>query len=498
MGLGVNEGGLGVAKWLLRHGARLTVTDLKPKSALAGSVGALLSVYLKESGRSGTVVHRPKFVLGRHEERDFVRADLVVRNPAVPDGNPFLTAAERAGVNVEMDMAIFFLLCPVPIVGISGTKGKSTVTTLLGEMVRHYDSRTVVAGNIRRSPFDDLDRLIRVSKCGGRPIPVVLELSSWHLDGLEKHRLSPHVAVLTNILEDHLNRYGSLAAYARSKSLLLAFQDESDISVVNADDPRVTKLGSGRRPNGGFAFGGRRFPFSVRPLRSDGCFLRRGQVILRERGIERSVLPVSDVPLSGSHNLSNVLAACAAARKIGVPIRTIAAAIRNFHGVPGRLELVDTVGGVRYVNDTTATMAEASIRAMEALATSVKPPQTILLAGGADKNLRYGPWSRTVKRLVRSVVLFRGTATPKLQRSLRTVGFRGEVILVDSMAEAVRNAVSLARSGDTVLLSPACASFGLFVNEFDRGDQFVEEVGRLVRQERRSVHRFKCDQKIER
>ncbi|HCC22507.1 TPA: UDP-N-acetylmuramoyl-L-alanine--D-glutamate ligase [Candidatus Uhrbacteria bacterium] len=487
MGLGVNEGGLGVAKWLLRHGARLTVTDLKSRAALAVSVEALMHTYQKAIERSGgNTVYRPKFVFGRHEESDFIRADLVVRNPAVPDDNYYLAAANRAGVRVEMDIAIFFLLCPVPIIGISGTKGKSTVTTLLGEIVKRYDRRAIIAGNIRRSPFDDLDRLIRSSNHSGHPIPVILELSSWHLDGLEKHQLSPHIGVLTNVLEDHLNRYNGLADYARSKSLLLAFQSSGDFAVVNADDARVVKFGTGHQTNTSLVFGGQRFPFSIKPLKGDGCFVRKGQVVLSEQGIERSVMSVSDIPLLGNHNLSNVLAAYAAARKAGVPIRIISTVIKNFYGVPGRLELVGEVGGVKYINDTTATVAEASIRAIEAFATQ-KSSRIILLAGGADKKLKYGEWGRTVKRLVKSVVLFRGTATPKLERALKTAGFRGEVILVDSMAEAVQSATNLAQSNDTILLSPACASFGLFINEFDRGDQFVGEVRKLVRHEQRSI-----------
>ena len=169
-----------------------------------------------------------------------------------------------------------------------------------------------------------------------------------------------------------------------------------------------------------------------------------------------------------------------------MPIRIISTVIKNFYGVPGRLELVGEVGGVKYINDTTATVAEASIRAIEAFATQ-KSSRIILLAGGADKKLKYGEWGRTVKRLVKSVVLFRGTATPKLERALKTAGFRGEVILVDSMAEAVQSATNLAQSNDTILLSPACASFGLFINEFDRGDQFVGEVRKLVRHEQRSI-----------
>ncbi|MFH2063110.1 MAG: UDP-N-acetylmuramoyl-L-alanine--D-glutamate ligase [bacterium] len=483
MGLGVNQGGLGVSRWLLRRGARLTVTDLKSRSELSASVAGLLSAY-RQALRSNSVgrVYRPKFVLGRHDESDFTDTDLVIRNPAVPDGNPFLAAAKRAGVRVETDMAIFFLLCPVPILGISGTKGKSTVTSLVGEIMKRHDRRTVVAGNIRRSPLDDLDRLVRSATRKGKPVPVVLELSSWHLEGLERHRVSPHVAVLTNILEDHLNRYRGMAGYARAKSLIVAFQHDGDFAVLNGDDQRVSRIGLGRR-SAAMPFGGQRFMFSVRPQKGDGCFVRSGMITLRESGVERPVLPVSEIRLVGEHNLSNVLAACAAARKFGVPIRTIAAAVRSFRGVPGRLETVAVLDGVRYVNDTTATMPDASIAAMRAM--QRKGAKTIILAGGADKKLRFGDWGRAAARMVSDAVMLDGTATPKMMRSLRSAGFSGTVTVVSSMAEAVRLSAGLAGAGDTVLLSPGCASFGLFVNEFDRGDQFSAEVKNLSRKRSR-------------
>lgn len=480
MGLGLHGGGLGIAKWLLRRGAALTVTDLKDRKQLAKSLAELERQYrlCRERPPFGVRPRRPVYRLGEHREADFRNADLVIRNPAVPRENRLLALAERHGAWVETDISLFFHLCPFPIAAVTGTKGKTTVTALLAEICRRHDRRTAVGGNIRISPMDSLDRLLRLAERSGsgRP-PVVLELSSWQLESLEKHGLSPRVAVITNIMRDHLNRYGGrMAGYAAAKELIVRFQDKQGTAVLNADDRRLARIADRleRRPGGPSVI-----RFSARPVqRGEACFVRAGRICLRRNGQTQSVLPVSQVRLPGAHNLPNVLAAVATAAAIGVPLRTVAAAVRRFGGVPGRLETVATRAGVAYVNDTTATTPDASIAALRAFSQASRP-SVVLIAGGADKDLRFSEWTRAVGQLAKGLILLEGTATPKMTAALKRAGVKLPIQRAESMAEAVRLARDLAQSGDYVILSPGCASFGLFVNEFDRGDRFTAAVRRL-------------------
>ncbi|MFC1639053.1 Mur ligase family protein [Patescibacteria group bacterium] len=496
MGLGRHGGALGVAKWLAARGARLIVTDLKGEDELRPSV-AELERAVKKARAAGVRVPKVRYALGRHDEADFRNVDLVYRNPAVRRNNKYLKLARKSGAAVETEASLFMQLCPYPVTAITGTKGKSTTTALLAEMARRHDRRTAVGGNIRISPFSFLDRLLRAFERGDKPMPVILEMSSWHLEGLEQHRLSPHIAVVTNIREDHLNTYDGLHDYVKAKSIILAYQGADDVAVTNEDDPRVARMGRGKGswPRDG-RFGGRRFGFSRRDRGGNGCYVRGGQVRVREGGpstvqqvhgrtrfarsgqaTETALFPLSSVRLRGEHNVENVLAATAAARAMGLPKRAIAAGVAGFRGVPGRLEEVAVIAGVRYVNDTTATMPDASVAAMEAYGGAGR--RIVLIAGGADKELRYGEWGRVAAKRVRVMVLLDGAATPKLERALKRAGFRGETLRAKSMGEATRLAAGVARRGDTVLMSPACSSFGMFRHEFDRGDRFVRAVKKL-------------------
>jgi UDP-N-acetylmuramoylalanine--D-glutamate ligase len=476
MGLGTLGGGVGVAKWLLRHGARVTVTDLRDEHALAASIAELDRAY-RAAKKKRPGVHRPAFVLGRHDDALFSAADMVIRNPAVPREHPLLAVADRHGVPVDMDVSVFLALCPFPVIGVTGTKGKTTTTSLLADICRAHDPRTVVGGNIRISPLDSLDRLMSLARHRDAvPVPVVLELSSWQLEGLERRRMSPHVAVVTNIMEDHLNRYSGMADYARAKGIILRYQVAGDVAVLNADDRRVAAMGKGRGALGK----GRKAWFSTMRLRADGCWIERGRIMLRERGKVSAVMPLSEVRLPGEHNRGNVLAAIAAARAYGIPVPAIRRAVRAFRGVAGRLEEIASARGMRFYNDTTATTPDAASAAMRTLGRG-PAKRIVLIAGGADKELRFDAWAKDVKRYVKHLVLFDGSATPKmvaaLGRNRVSVTVAGARSMKEALAEAARHAVR----GDAVLLSPGCASFGLFRNEFDRGDQFVAEAERLAR-----------------
>lgn len=444
-GLGLHGGGVALARWLLRHGARLTVTDLKTAKELAPSIAAVT--------RAG----RARFVLGRHRKSDFTSADFVIQNPGVPKESPYIRAAVRAGVPVENEASLFFQMCPAPIIGISGTRGKSTTTRLIFEMLRAAKIPAVFGGNIREvAMFDLLDR-VRAAK---RKPWVVLELSSWHLERFPAHRLHPRIAVLTSIFPDHLNRYRGMREYIAAKGNLIRFQGPDEIAVVNRDNFEARKLGR-QSPARRSWFSSKRFS------EENGAFIEKGALVFRENGRETTVCHIRDIRLPGAHNVMNALAAAVAVKTLGVPNVAIRSALRRFRGLPHRLEFVREVRGVKFYNDTAATSPDAAIAALRTFAGE----NIILIAGGADKNLQFGGLAKAIRKYAREVVLLPGSATKKLQKALRR-----KARPVASMREAVRVAAALARRGDVVLLSPGVASFGLFKHEFDRGEQFIKAV----------------------
>lgn len=464
MGLGVHGGGLGVARFLLRQGALVTVTDLRRPEELADTLQAL-------AGEPVT------YVLGEHRLEDFRRADMVVRNPAVPRESPFLEEARRHGVPIEMEMTLFFALCPAPIVGITGTKGKSTTTALLGEIVRRHDPGAVVAGNIRVSALEALPQI-------GPRTPVVLELSSWQLEGLGERGMAPQLAVVTNLSPDHLNRYPSWESYVEAKKQIYRAQRADDRLILNAEDAvvrdfrldapsQVSWFGVELQPHGRSAL--RAGNGRVLPLGNGAALIAEGVVTwVGADGAAQPICPASDIALPGRHNRANVLAAAAAASLLGLPAAVIAAGIAAFRGLPDRLEVVRVLDGVTYINDTTSTAPAATVAALQALEQPV-----VLIAGGADKALEFGGLAAAAAG-VRAILLLEGTATDKLEQALREAGAGPRVVgRFDSLPAAVQRAREIARPGDAVLLSPGCASFGMFRHEFERGEHFRQAVAAL-------------------
>jgi len=443
MGLGVHGGGLGVTRFLVGQGATVTVTDLQSAAQLRPSLEALAGLPVR-------------YVLGEHRAEDFHHADLIVRNPGVPADSPYLALAREHGVPIEMEMGLFFRLCPAPIIGITGTKGKTTTTLLVGAMLRQVEPGTVIAGNLRISALELLPQI-------GPTTPVVLELSSWQLEGLEAHRLNPHIAAVTNVSPDHLNRYRDLDEYAAAKKLIFRFQSPGDFLVLNADDPIVQ--GFAAEAQGTVVWFSRQNPVL-------GAYLAGDALLWHWDGRTYTVASRDDVRLPGEHNLENALAAIAIAGVWGAPPEAMGEALRGFRGVEHRLELVAEINGVRYVNDTTSTAPAAALAALDALDGPI-----VLIAGGADKKLDFSELGAAVARRVKALLLLEGTATDKLAAAVSAV--KDDLIagrFLDLRA-AVQAAQDVARPGDTVLLSPGCASFGMFANEFERGEQFKAIVG---------------------
>ncbi len=463
MGLGVNGGGLGVTRFLVAQGADVTVTDLRDATVLRPSLDELKGLPVR-------------YVLGQHREEDFLSADLVVRNPGVPRESRFLGLAREHGAQIEMEMTLFFRLCPGPILGITGTRGKTTTTLLAGAMLAEQYPDTVVAGNLRVSALEQLPRITPST-------PVVLELSSWQLEGLGEADLSPRYACVTNLSPDHLDRYGSMEQYAAAKKHIFLHQhaERGDVVVLNADDECVRQWAAEASTKPAWFSTRKSYDELIGAFSSEAAWWHNDQLMWRDDPI----CSQQDVHLQGEHNRANIAAAAALVKcyQPPVPDEAVARAVSSFRGVPDRLELVRELDGVRYVNDTTATTPTATMAALRALDAPI-----ILIAGGADKQLDFselaacigagGKPGASCGTVVRAVVLLAGTGTPQLTGALEAAGVHPAGVF-DALDAAVRRAHELARPGDTVLLSPACASFGMFVNEFDRGAQFRRIVAAL-------------------
>ncbi len=450
MGLGLHGGGLGVTRWLLRQGAQVTVTDLKKTEELKPTIEALKGEHVE-------------FVLGEHRESDFTNADLIVRNPGVPRESRYLALAREHGVPIRMEMGLLFERLPRgvdQVVGITGTKGKTTTTLMIGAILQRANPKTVVAGNLRVSALELLDRI-------DAETPVVLELSSFQLEEFDELPYSPHIAVITNIYPDHLNRYGSMEEYAAAKANIFRHQGVTDACILNFDNPTLTRM----RPG----VPSRVIWFSRTRALNDGAFLDGDKLVWNDHGNKQVILSTDELKTVGAHNVENALAATAAASAWGATPELIRSALLEFTGAPHRLEVVRVLDGVTYINDTTATAPAAAITALNSIAG--RGGRIWLLAGGSDKGLDYAEMAQTIVKFAPAVILLQGSATPKLERALADAGGQGLVIgTYDQFKLAIERARAEAKPGDTVLLSPGAASFGMFVNEFERGDQFREIV----------------------
>jgi len=347
---------------------------------------------------------------------------------------------------------------------VSGTKGKTTTALLLGLMLSAADSRTRVAGNMGIPALELLDEI-------EADTPVVLEISSWQIEALDEHRLSPHIAVLTNVSPDHLNTYASFDEYAETKRRLAAHQTEADVLILNIDDFVLRDL-AGSAP-------GKVVPFG-RSVRGGQGMTVDGRRLRWTFGDQKHVftLPEYSFNFKGDHQTMNVAAAASAALIYGVQPDAVEAGIAAFEGVPNRGEFVAEVDGVMYVNDTAATAPAASIAALERFADQ----RIHLISGGANKALDLAPLAESIRSRVATLTLIDGSATPVILELIGRASFPINGPFRD-MATAVDAARSEARAGDVVLLSPGVASFGVFTDEFDRGDQFRLVVERIARQE---------------
>ncbi|MBI3627347.1 MAG: UDP-N-acetylmuramoyl-L-alanine--D-glutamate ligase [Candidatus Sungbacteria bacterium] len=426
MGLGLLGRGVGDAKFLAQSGAELVVTDLKSAADLAPSLEALKGL------------PNISFVLGRHRLEDFSHRDFILKSANVPLDSPFIAEARRQGIPIEMSTSLFARLTKATIIGVTGTRGKSTTTHLIYEILRQaYRDRPekiYLGGNIR-----GVATLPLLAKANLGDI-AVLELDSWQLQGFGESGISPHIAVFTTFLDDHLNYYkDNRSLYLDDKANIFKYQIARDVLILN---PAVASLIKEKYP------------------------AIESQMIIPE-----ALPPSWRLSIPGNHNRENAALALAAVRLCDISEAEARNIIESFPGIPGRLQYLGEKNSLRFYNDTTATTPDATMAALTALASHKK---IILIMGGADKMLPMSRLLQVIPRYCKAVLVLPGTGTDIIRHDLdRLQNADLRIGHVSSMAEAVNMAMKSADTGDTILLSPGFASFGLFKNEFDRGDQFV-------------------------
>lgn len=430
-GLGLHTGGVGTVKFLVKRGAKVTVTDLRSRRELAPALKKLRAY------------KNIKYVLGRHRNADFLNSDLIVKNPAIKPDSPYLKLARAKKIPVTSDIGIFFKIFPGKIIGVTGTRGKSTTTYLIWKFLKTKFKRVFIGGNIRKS-------VLELPLSYPESI-AVLELSSFQLDDFAAEKRSPQIAVLTNILKDHLNWHRDFKDYVEAKKVIFKFQRPQDLFFINPKNKLVLRLSQ----------------------------QARSKVI--KATLPKNLQDTVDANL-GRHYREAAGLAVAVAKQLGVRDEIIRKTLKNFRGLEGRQELINTVRGIKFINDTTSTIPEATEAALERVKHLKKSiERIILIAGGEDKGLNYAGLAKRIAEDVEILILLPGTATNKLKAQISKLNLDNFPVVKNtkSMREAVQTAYNFAKKGDWIILSPGAASFNLFLNEFDRGRQFVEEVRKL-------------------
>lgn len=443
IGLGAWGTGRAAAQVLSRRGADVTVSDVKSADEIAGEIAAL----------EGTGA---RVLTGDRAYEGIDAADLVVPSPGVPLTIPPLLRARKRGIPIVSEVEVASWIAPCPIVAVTGTKGKSTTTALLGEVLRDEGRGALVGGNIGRP-------LIALADRAGADDLLVAEVSSFQLEATERFR--PRVAVLLNLFADHLDRHADFADYRRAKTKLFANQQAEDHAVINRDDGAAWDLRGETRAQ-------------VLPYRTSGPSPDGGDVLegwMRVR--ERPICPVSALRLPGQHNLGNALAALLAARATGASLDRAADTLGRFEGLEHRLERADRVQGVTFINDSQATTPEATIAALAAF-----PGRVVLIAGGRSKVRDFRSLAEAVVKQGADLVVI-GEAADQIAAAARAAGAESVVRAAD-LEEAVRRAYERARPDAVVLLSPACASFDMFRDMAERGRRFKDAVRALAATER--------------
>ncbi len=446
--VGLGKSGVASALFLEKHGARVAVSDAKSLEQLRHEIPLLLD-------------HGITVETGQHGERTFRDQDLIVISPGVPFDVPQLVQARTLGIPVIGEMELAARSLKGQIVAITGSNGKTTTTTLAGEIIMAGGGKALVGGNIGTPAITFVERSTEDTW-------VVLEISSFQLETVENFH--PHIAVVLNVTPDHLDRHYSFENYAAAKARILENQDMNDFAVLNADNqPCVAMAVQAKAPV---------YWFSRSKEIADGAFVRDGSIVWRDKHGDREIMPTREISLKGAHNLENVLAAVCVGMLAGVEPAQIWRAVSEFKAVEHRLEYVATVRDVEYYNDSKATNVDATIKALESF-----PGRIHLILGGKDKGSDYSLLNGLLKERVKRVYTI-GAAAAKVESQVRGT----EIMSVGTLEAAVKRASESATAGDVVLLAPACASFDQFESYEERGRLFKELVRQLASREQQREH----------
>lgn len=435
--IGLGKSGTAAAEALKSVGARVCVYD--------GKEDEKKRQWAEENGFFASFGERPASVEG---------FDLAVLSPGVPADLDFILQISENGTEVIGELELAYRLGRGKYIAITGTNGKTTTTALTGEIFRASKRRTEVVGNIGVA-------VVSKALTASEDTFLVTECSSFQLETIKEFH--PFVSALLNVTPDHLNRHKTMENYIRAKARIFENQTQSDYFVYNSDDEICSKEASSCRATA--------VPFSRRNLLDFGAFVRDGKIVIADGGSETEICGVEELLIPGSHNLENALAAAAIAWFSGIGAETIAAVLRSFPGVSHRLERCGEKNGVSFVNDSKGTNPDAAIRAVRSF------HNIVLIAGGYDKGAEFGEFAGSFDGHVRELVLL-GTTAPKIRKAAEDAGFH-RIHMVKNMKEAVNLSWSLAEPGDTILLSPACASWDMYEKFEDRGDDFKRCVAEL-------------------
>lgn len=439
--LGAARQGLALARWLSLHGARVTLSDIRPADELRVARESLAEF----------PIH---WALGGHPLELLDSADVLCLSGGVPLTLPIVAEAVKRGIPLSNDTQIFMEVVPCKTIGITGSAGKTTTTTLVGQMARNvHGKKAYVGGNIGDPLINHVDRMDRDNIA-------VLEISSFQLDQMT---ISPNVAAILNITPNHLDRHGSMESYTASKGRILEFQSKEDAAILGRDDHGAWNLRNKVK--------GKLFTFSLNELEQglDGTYLHEGLLNLRDGNLYLPLILREKILLRGDHNVLNVLAACAIGYAAGFTLDAMLEAVAGFRGVPHRLELVRELRGVHWYNDSIATAPERSMAAIRSFDEPI-----VLMLGGRDKNLPWDDLAQLIARRVDHVVLF-GEAAEKIAETLRRLGQdeqRFTISRAHHLRDAVLQAAEVAEAGDVVLLSPGGTSFDEFKDFAERGERF--------------------------
>ncbi len=439
--VGLGKSGVASALFLKERGARVTVSDTKSPEELRDEIPVLLD-------------HGITVETGGHGERTFRGQDLIVVSPGVPVDAPPLMQARASGEPVIGEIELAAQHLPGPIVAITGSNGKTTTTTLVGDILKAGGFPVAVGGNIGTPA-------ISLVSNATRDTVAVLEISSFQLETIKTFR--PKVAVILNITPDHLDRHRTFQTYVDAKARIFENQQAADFAVLNEDDPTCRSLGDRTRAQVVL--------FSRKQEVQKGAYIRDGKILFRDGVVQREIMLASEIPLKGAHNVENVLAGVCAGALMGCQPEQIRQAIVNFKAVEHRLEFVATIRGVDYFNDSKATNVDATIKALESF-----PRNIHLILGGKDKGSDYTVLNDLLRERVKRVYTI-GAAAEKIESHIKG---SVEIVHSETLENAIRRANAVAVAGDIVLLAPACASFDQFQSYNHRGRVFKEVVRSLA------------------